>query len=73
MSMGLYVLCRKYKSNNNEFTIILIRPDTMREISAIKKPCINQSIFVIAINNSECKDTSFTLFVLYILCNWGNN
>ena len=48
-------------------------PATISEISVIKYPCSNQSKLVSKIRDKEYNDKSFTLFVIYVLYNWGNN
>ena len=48
-------------------------PATISEISVIKYPCSNQSKLVSKMSNKKYNDKSFTLFVIYVLYNWGNN
>lgn len=52
---------------------MLTVPATINEISIIKNPCSNQSKLVSKMNIKEYNDKSFTLFVIYVLYNWGNN
>lgn len=39
----------------------------------MKYPCSNQRILVVNKSKSETNDKSFTLLVVYVLCNCGNN
>ena len=48
-------------------------PATISEISNIKYPCSNRSKLVSKMSDKEYNDKSFTLFVIYVLYNWGNN
>ena len=57
-------LYRKYNVNNDIFTIKLIIPATISELSLIKNPCNNQRRFVISMSNNEYRDKSFTLWVI---------
>jgi hypothetical protein len=52
---------------------MLTVPATISEISVIKYPCSNQSKLVSKMSDKEYNDKSFTLFVIYVLYNWGNN